>query len=67
MNITTKVSHTVTFTIEAFWNEEGGMGHDQLGGTFDDLTGAIRGLEIARLTQSTTEWVIVCRVKTQVS
>ena len=67
MNIKTTTSHAITFTVEAFWDEEGGMGHDQYGEAAQDLPQAIRILELARVAQPQTDWCIVADVKTTVA
>lgn len=67
MKLQTTTSHTISFTVEAFWNEEGGMGQDQYGEAVDTLQQAVRLLELARVKDPKTNWVIVCDVKTTVS
>jgi hypothetical protein len=67
MNIKTTTSHTISFTVEAFWSEEGGMGQDQYGEPVQELPQALRLLELAQVAQSKTNWVIVASVKTQVT
>jgi hypothetical protein len=64
MKIQVTTSHTITFTVEAFWNEEGGMGQDQFGGEVKELAEAIRLLEMAKAHNAEPDWVIVARVKT---
>ncbi len=63
MKIQTTTTHEVTFTIESFWHEEGGMGHDQSGGDYNDLPQALRALELVHGQSKHPEWVIVCRSK----
>jgi len=66
MNLTTKTSHVITFTVEAFWNEEGGMGSDTFGEPTGELPVAVRTLELARISGGIpkgVEWVIVADVK----
>ena len=67
MTIKTTTSHNLIFSVEAFWNEEGGMGHEQYGKDVKELTEALHLLELARVAQSAYDWAIVCRVETKVS
>jgi hypothetical protein len=70
MNIKTTTSHEIKFTVEAFWDEEGGMGTDQFGGEVDALAEAVKLLELAKVSGKLSkglEWVIVGYVKTNVS
>lgn len=67
MTIKTTTSHNLTFSVEAFWNEEGGMGHEQYGEDVQELTQALHLLELARVARSAYDWAIVCRVETKVS
>lgn len=67
MNLKTTTSHTVSFTVEAFWSEEGGMGQDRYGEAVQELPQAIRLLELARVAQPKTDWVIVGKVTTTVA
>lgn len=70
MNLKTTTSHTVIFTVESFWSEEGGMGHDTFGKAVDALPEALHLLELARASDQLAkglDWVIVGNVKTVVS
>ena len=42
MKLSVTTSHTVQFSVEAFWSEEGGMGHDSYGTPQNTLEEAIR-------------------------
>ena len=64
MILKSTTSHTITFTVEAFWSEEGGMGSDSFGGECSDLVQAVHQLELARAHNAKTDWVIVGKVKT---
>lgn len=64
MNLKTTTSHAITFTVEAFWDEEGGMGQDQYGEGVQELAQAVRLLELARIAQPKEPWRIVADVKT---
>lgn len=64
MKLSTTTHHAVTFTVKAFWPEEGGMGSDQYGESVQELAQAIRLLELARVAQPKTDWKIVGEVKT---
>ena len=67
MNIKTTTSHTIAFTVEAFWSEDGGMGQDQYGEAVQELSEAIRLLELARVATPDYDWKIVGEVKTTVA
>jgi hypothetical protein len=67
MNLKTTTSHTVTFAVRAFINTEGGMDEDEFGPYVADLPGAIHLLELARIKDPRTPWVIVADVQTSVS
>jgi hypothetical protein len=67
MNIKTTTSHAITFTVEAFWSEEGGMGQDQYGEAVQELPQAIRLLELARVATPAMDWKIVVHVTTTTS
>jgi hypothetical protein len=67
MQITTTTNHAIAFTIEAFWDEEGGMGRSQFGDSTQTLEEAVHLLEVARTQKKTllpdgAEWVIVGNV-----
>ena len=64
MKITTSTSHNIIFTVEAFWDEEGGMGQDQYGDEVQELPEAIKLLELARVAKPKEKWLIVCHVET---
>ena len=71
MKIETKTTHVLTFAVEAFWNEEGGMGSDSFGDTYSDLPAAIHALELARAAEVKRnkhdvqrDWIITIDVKT---
>lgn len=64
MNLKTTTSHAITFTVEAFWDEEGGMGQSQYGEGVQELAQAVRLLELARIAQPKEPWRIVADVKT---
>lgn len=66
MNISITTSHTVVFTVQAFWDEEGGMGQDQYGKGVSELADAIRMVDLARIADPKREWVIVGTVTTSV-
>jgi len=73
MKLTKKATYIISFQVEAFWNEEGGMGSSTFGPTTNTLEDAIHQLELARSTDQVdkstygdTPWVIVCYVTTEV-
>jgi hypothetical protein len=67
MTIKTTTVHTLVFSVEAFWHEEGGMGTEQWGQTVSEMAEAIRMLEMARLCNPKQDWVVVIRAKTVTS
>ena len=68
MKIVVKTSHVLVFTIEAFWHEEGGMGHEVFGTPQNTLEDAVYQLELAKAFETLdTDWVIVVKVKTKVN
>ena len=66
MTLSKTTTHEITFTVEAFWDEEGGMGNDSFGDEQKDLPSAVQLLELARVARpkELQLWVIVARVKT---
>ena len=67
MKIDTQATYTITFSVQAYWNEEGGMGHDTFGKVVDDLPAAILQLELAQISNPKLDWQIICDVTKQVS
>ena len=66
MKITKKAAYYIAFTVEAFWPEEGGMGHETFGEIVDTIEEAVHLLEIARITGMAdlkANWVIVGHVR----
>lgn len=64
MEIKKTTSHSITFTIEAFWDEQGGMGTDQYGESVGELHQAVHLLELAKVAKPKTDWKIIGTVKT---
>jgi hypothetical protein len=73
MNINTEIKTSLVFKVEAFWNEEGGMGCDSFGGKYKTLEEAVFALHLAKANEakrceseknrglkhiSPTEWII---------
>ena len=48
MEISTTIKVKLTFKVEAFWSEEGGMGSDSFGGTCNTLEEALFNLHLAK-------------------
>ena len=67
MKISTNTTHDLTFAVEAFWSEEGGMGCDSFGNKCADLHQALHLLELAKAQDSKIDWIITINVKTVVS
>lgn len=65
MKIETRVSHNITFTVEAFEAQEGGMDHDSFGKEVQTIAEAIEILRLAKIS-SNSNWIIVCNVTTLV-
>ena len=71
MKINLTTTHELTFAVEAFWNEEGGMGEDQFGKDVPTLEEALALLMQARATNAKTPpgheipWIITIDVKTK--
>ncbi len=66
MTLQTTITHKLTFAVEAFWDEEGGMGRDEYGTDQSELSEAVRLLELARVAFPKTRWIITCNVETVV-
>lgn len=67
MQIKTIKTHNVSFSIQAFWNEEGGMGDASYGRIVHELHEAIAMLELAQIYDSKMNWIIVCDVETKIT
>jgi hypothetical protein len=67
MKITTTTSHDISFSVEAFWHEERGMGNHRFGGFVKELPDALRLLELAKATthEEFKKWVIVGTVESK--
>lgn len=65
MKLTTTTTHDITFRVESFWDEEGGMGRDAFGKPVDTLQEAVRLLEIvnAQAGKDGPDWIITATVK----
>ena len=66
MKITTTVVHTVMFSVQAFWSEEGGMGHGAFGTVCETLIEALVQLDLAITKENDKDWVVVCDVSKQI-
>lgn len=67
MKITVTKTHEVAFQVEAFWAEEGGMGHESFGSEVSTIEEAIVQLELANISNAKNDWIITCNVTTKVS
>jgi hypothetical protein len=71
MKINLTTTHDLTFAVEAFWSEEGGMGEDQLGKPVSTIEEAIALLMQARAAGAKapsgheTPWIITIDVHTK--
>lgn len=64
MTITHSIVTELKFSVESFWNEEGGMGHDTFGKPVDTIEEALFNLQLAQRQPNQTDfessnWVIV--------
>ncbi len=76
MIVSTTKTQTLTFTVEAWWAEEGGIGNDHFGSEVKTLAEALVLLELAKVKESyqsprgphgpIVDWKIVVHVKTAV-
>ena len=66
MNITKTTTHKLRFTVEAFWNEDLGMGHQDFGQAVETIEQAVETLQLAEIHDPKLEWVIVARVSTYI-
>lgn len=68
MKLTKTVTYDLTFTVEYFTPQEGGMDNDLFGQPVSTLAEAVHLLELAveQETDKYTEWLIVCKVKRRV-
>ena len=62
MKIKTTLEKTVTFSIEAYWNEEGGMGERVFVNGISSIEEAVVALDKANYIQNDMDWIIVGRV-----
>lgn len=60
MELSTNITHTITFSIQAFWNEEGGMGQDTFGEDCGSLNEAVVLLDLAQIKEPKLDWIITC-------
>lgn len=67
MKLTKTTVHDITFSVEAFWDEEGGMGHECMVSGLQTLAEAVEAYERACLTRSDLTWIIAADVSTKVS
>ncbi len=66
MKISVNKTVVVTFAVEAYWNEEGGMGYTEFANNISTLEEAINKLEVARSERSHlpngVDWIITADV-----
>lgn len=62
MKFTNTTVTELLFSVESFWPEEGGMGHEQYGEQISEMTQAIRIYELACIAKPKTDWKIVVNV-----
>jgi len=67
MKIKTIKTHDISFHVKAFWNEESGMGEDSYGKVVHELHEAIEILELAKISDPKTDWIVVCYVDTKIT
>jgi hypothetical protein len=69
MKINLTTTHELTFAVEAFWSEEGGMGEDQFGPKVKTLEEALALLMQAKAAGAKekypNKWIITINVETK--
>jgi len=65
MKISITTTHELVFAVEAFWNEEGGMGSEQFGENVATLEEALTLLQAARAHNAENNWIITINVSTK--
>jgi hypothetical protein len=62
MKISKTVNYTITFSVQAYWSEEGGMGHSCHSEGWNELIDAIAALEYAENNNPDHDWEIIANV-----
>lgn len=60
------VEHEIKFSVQYFYNQEGGMGNDKFGKSVDTLNEALHLITVANIERPSEDWVIVGEVTTTV-
>lgn len=66
MKFTTTKTHKITFNVQYFEREEGGMDSGYFPGSANTLEGALDLLEKANAVQSNRDWIITLDVVTKI-
>ena len=67
MKLTTTKVQELTFSVESFEAEEGGMDHQLFGKDCSELAEVVEQLDLAKIAHPKYDWVIVCRVTTKIN
>jgi len=67
MKITVTKTYELTYSVQYFDQTEGGMDNGSFGDQVKTIEEAVSLLEIARVTRSDEDWVIVVEVETKVT
>lgn len=67
MEITKTTKHSITFTIEAHWSEEGGMGCDSFGSAVKTIEEAVELFDLACVSRPSQDWFIMGTVEKTVA
>lgn len=62
MKISKTINYEISFSIEAHWSEEGGMGHEVFASGMLDMIEAINALEFAEVKDSNLDWQIIVNI-----
>lgn len=62
MKINKTISYDISFSIEAHWSEEGGMGHEVFASGILDMLEALNALEYAEVKDSEQNWQIIVNI-----
>lgn len=67
MEITKTTKHSITFSVEAHWNEEGGMGCDTFGNSVKTIEEAVELFDLACISSPSQDWFIMGTVEKTVA
>ncbi len=67
MEITKTTKHLISFSVEAHWDEEGGMGCDSFGGSVKTIEEAVELFDLACISNPNQDWFIMGTVEKSVA